>query len=542
VSSGSGSSLNIGYDSKGNLIYKSDAGTLVYDNGSPYQLAHVTPYSSNFPTEDQTIAYTSFGKISTISEGTNNAAFKYNSDKQRVKMAFTTNGPGFWTKYYFGGSYEKVVGAYTTTEYIWIGGDAYNAVAVAKIVDGGTPQVWGIFRDHLGSMTHVKNGSTIYEYSFDAWGRRRDKDNWSYTLSGAPALFANRGFTGHEHLTEFGLINMNGRLYDPLVGRFLSPDNYVQASGFTQSFNRYAYALNNPLIYTDPDGEFVFSLLASVIPGAQFLLPLAFSADIGWMQGGMRAFMQEQSFWSGAWKGGVVGAVGGGLGMIGGAGMSFAQNLSLGTGQGALVGGLDAALWGNDIGNGMLWGAAGGAVFTTLTSENFSNALKGEGFYTNENVFNNMMERGMNKDAMLEYFGFEGKYDPDHLLFDGGGDLGVTDPSSGEIFYNKKAFSGNFDKLRFTHDHEMWHRQRVLSGTFDKTGITSKIVHQEEFKNYIRNYKRQGLYPNHSMNDLGLRINGHGTALGLNPDKFMKYTGFIESPWWHVVYKIPRRW
>jgi hypothetical protein len=228
--------------------------------------------------------------------------------------------------------------------------------------------------------------------------------------------------------------------------------------------------------------------------------------------------------------------------MIGGAGMSFAQNLSLGTGQGALVGGLDAALWGNDIGNGMLWGAAGGAVFTTLTSENFSNALKGEGFYTNENVFNNMMERGMNKDAMLEYFGFEGKYDPDHLLFDGGGDLGVTDPSSGEIFYNKKAFSGNFDKLRFTHDHEMWHRQRVLSGTFDKTGITSKIVHQEEFKNYIRNYKRQGLYPNHSMNDLGLRINGHGTALGLNPDKFMKYTGFIESPWWHVVYKIPRRW
>jgi hypothetical protein len=34
----------------------------------------------------------------------------------------------------------------------------------------------------------------------------------------------------------------------------------------------------------------------------------------------------------------------------------------------------------------------------------------------------------------------------------------------------------------------------------------------------------------------------HGPALGLNPDKFMKYTGFIETPWWQVVYKIPRRW
>ena len=63
------------------------------------------------------------------------------------------------------------------------------------------------------------------------------------------------GFTGHEHLPEFGLINMNGRLYDPVLGRFLSPDNYVQAADLTQSFNRYSYALNNPLMFTDPSGE-----------------------------------------------------------------------------------------------------------------------------------------------------------------------------------------------------------------------------------------------------------------------------------------------
>jgi len=68
-------------------------------------------------------------------------------------------------------------------------------------------------------------------------------------------LFADRGFTGHEHLTQFGLINMNGRLYDPLVGRFLSPDNYVQSPGLTQGYNRYSYCLNNPLRYTDPSGD-----------------------------------------------------------------------------------------------------------------------------------------------------------------------------------------------------------------------------------------------------------------------------------------------
>ena len=59
-----------------------------------------------------------------------------------------------------------------------------------------------------------------------------------------------RGYTGHEHLDWFGLINMNARLYDPSLGRFLSPDPHVQAPDFSQNFNRYSYCLNNPLKYT----------------------------------------------------------------------------------------------------------------------------------------------------------------------------------------------------------------------------------------------------------------------------------------------------
>ena len=50
------------------------------------------------------------------------------------------------------------------------------------------------------------------------------------------------------------LYNMNGRLYDPLVGRFLSAAPYVQDGGLTQSYNRYSYCLNNPLRYTDYSG------------------------------------------------------------------------------------------------------------------------------------------------------------------------------------------------------------------------------------------------------------------------------------------------
>jgi RHS repeat-associated protein len=58
----------------------------------------------------------------------------------------------------------------------------------------------------------------------------------------------------HEHYKEYGLINMNGRMYDPIVGRMLSPDTYVQDPTNSQNYNRYSYVLNNPLKYTDPTG------------------------------------------------------------------------------------------------------------------------------------------------------------------------------------------------------------------------------------------------------------------------------------------------
>jgi len=66
--------------------------------------------------------------------------------------------------------------------------------------------------------------------------------------------YMHRGYTMHEMLDEFGLINMNGRCYDPVVGRFLSPDIVVQNPNNTQCYNRYSYAINNPLKYTDPSG------------------------------------------------------------------------------------------------------------------------------------------------------------------------------------------------------------------------------------------------------------------------------------------------
>ncbi len=76
--------------------------------------------------------------------------------------------------------------------------------------------------------------------------------------------FVTYSFTGHEHLDDFDLINMNGRMYDPLLAMFLSPDNFVQSPGNTQNLNRYAYCFNNPLVYVDSDGEIAFITIVGI--------------------------------------------------------------------------------------------------------------------------------------------------------------------------------------------------------------------------------------------------------------------------------------
>ena len=86
----------------------------------------------------------------------------------------------------------------------------------------------------------------MFEASYDAWGKQTIKLN---------KIGLQRGYTGHEMLNDFDIINMNGRLYDPVLGRFLSPDNFVQMPGNAQRYNRYSYCLNNPLKRTDPSGE-----------------------------------------------------------------------------------------------------------------------------------------------------------------------------------------------------------------------------------------------------------------------------------------------
>ncbi len=155
--------------------------------------------------------------------------------------------------------------------------------AIEITANPGEREWYWVFTDHLGSITTLlrESDGQKFEMSFDACivklvfcecsetknlveqisaeergreGNRRDPATWINYTTTLPDVVIDRGFTGHEHLDVFGLINMNGRVYDPVVARFLSPDPYIQAPDMPQNYNGYVYCLNNPLKYTDPTG------------------------------------------------------------------------------------------------------------------------------------------------------------------------------------------------------------------------------------------------------------------------------------------------
>ena len=144
------------------------------------------------------------------------------------------------------------------------------------------------------------NGKLVEARHFDAWGKVLSiTDGNGNKLD---KLLFDRGYTGHEHLTSVGLIHMNGRLYDPALHRFLMPDNYIQDPFNTQNFNRYGYCLNNPLKYTDPNGEIIWAavIVGAIIGATSYATSAAMNDSWSW----------EKFAWS-TLGGAVMGAIGG---------------------------------------------------------------------------------------------------------------------------------------------------------------------------------------------------------------------------------------
>jgi RHS repeat-associated protein len=260
------------YDPQGRTTSHSDLGTFTYNGYQQTGLKDLKPTAATYyqgrPT--QQITYNAFKSPVQIYEaGKDRISFLYNAAQDRSTMFYGGEQTDplqrrYRRHYSEDGSMEITNDAQinTTSFVFYLGGDAYTAPAIWKeefhIPSGQSRRnLYYLHRDYQGTILQITNATGQIQENrlFDAWGNVLKITDAANNIV-ANFIITDRGYTGHEHLLSVGLINMNARLYDPKLHRFLSPDNYVQDPSNTQNFNRYGYVMNNPLTRIDPSGEF----------------------------------------------------------------------------------------------------------------------------------------------------------------------------------------------------------------------------------------------------------------------------------------------
>ncbi len=223
-------------------------------NTDDYTSANSLVEESSNGSAGGTVTWTSFNQPSTIggANGTSSAFF-YGPDHQRWQQQAYYAGSAETTTY-IGGQLEKVATPSGTVyrHLVPVG----NSVVV--YLPGASPTVQYVTGDHLGSTATITdiNGNLVLAESFTPWGARRSPANWAVRQSAADAAALattmRQGFTGHEHLDNLDLIDMNGRMYQGTG--FMSPDPNIPDPTNPQDYNRYSYVDDNPLSLVDPSG------------------------------------------------------------------------------------------------------------------------------------------------------------------------------------------------------------------------------------------------------------------------------------------------
>lgn len=250
------------YDMAGNMLTKTGLGTYTYPaQGSNAYQPHAVQAVTNIPGTysydkngnllsggGRTTSWTAFDMPLTITKGTASATFYYGPEHQRVRQRRNDGD----VIYAGAQEVEPVAGGGVRVKTYWP-----NGIGM-EVDQGGTTQLNWIHADRLGSVIAMTaEDGTIRadgKLEYDAWGKRRSAaDNGSIDDS-IDGKIDNRGFTGHEMLDQLDLVHMNGRVYDPLIGRFISGDPFVKDATNGQNYNRYSYVSNNPTNLTDPTG------------------------------------------------------------------------------------------------------------------------------------------------------------------------------------------------------------------------------------------------------------------------------------------------
>lgn len=263
----SGVNLDIDYDVAGNITSKQSVGSYEYDSARPHALTALARSGGGSETfsydangnltsgAGKSITWTSYNYPSSVSHNGNTVTFTYGPNRQLIKET----GPGY-SRLSVNSHFERVIedGVTTDKHYIRAGG---RVIAIHDRKSNGNHATHYLHRDHLGSIDAItdEQGNVTARMSFDAFGRRRQAPDWNDGYPASVELaqirdITTRGYTGHQMIDAVNLIHMGGRIYDPELGRFLSPDPNIPDPLSTQGFNRYSYVYNNPLSYTDPSG------------------------------------------------------------------------------------------------------------------------------------------------------------------------------------------------------------------------------------------------------------------------------------------------
>ena len=256
----SAGNATVRYDNLSNITYKSDAGNYSYDKNAagPHAViqAGATKYqydangNSTLSSDGRSLTYSTFDKVTEVTKDNHKVTFAYGPSRSRYKRVDTDTTTGQVKTTYYVGAVEMIYYSGTNTadydrEYKRQLGSALETLRYNgdEFIDQSTPY---LLHDHLGSIDVITDhlGNIQQELSFDAWGKRRNATDWQAQLEagyspldtfGGLNSITTRGFTGHEMVDSVGIIHMNGRIYDPTLGRFL------QAGPFNIMFREKLY-------------------------------------------------------------------------------------------------------------------------------------------------------------------------------------------------------------------------------------------------------------------------------------------------------------
>jgi RHS repeat-associated protein len=384
------------YDDWGNIRFKTGVGYYSYDVAKPHRLSKVhsdaaktnqlygLSYDANgniINDGSRTFTYGSYDMATDISKSGSSSSMQYGPERELIFKSDTyiENGKSVTYQTSYLGNYEKVNrigGAGALTEHKFYMGDI-----IFTQRSNGSSDTFYLHKDHQGSVTATTNanGTVVSQAIYDPWGKRTAVYLDSLLANFTYSEPTDRGYTGHKHIKELDIIHMGGRIYDPTLGRFFQADPNIQAPLNSQSYNRYAYVLNNPMSMTDPSGYFFKSLSGFVKKYWRIIA----AAVITYFTAGAAAG------WAASWGFGAVGTMANSIiagamtGFIGGA-------VATGSLKGAMYGALSGAVFGaigNKIhgaegtknawstGEQMIAHGAAGGVMSSLQGGNFGHGF-----------------------------------------------------------------------------------------------------------------------------------------------------------------------